>query len=162
MLCGVWGVWFVVLFWCFLFVVCGVVWCLVCGVWCLVLGGVFWNIFCRKCSREEPKWSKMEPWRGQNGPKWSPGGAKMDQNGAREVPWGDIGGPNGTEDGKEGPGYERLTIFDGFWFHFGGHFGVIFCTFWHLFWGSILASILVSFLMVFGAIFGYFLETELV
>ena len=94
MLCGVWGVWFVVWFWCFLFVVCGVVWCLVCGVWCVVLGGVFWSTFLVENGAE----------RGQNGPKWSPGGAQMEQNGAREVPWGDIGGPNGTEDGQEGPG----------------------------------------------------------
>ena len=71
----------------------------------------------------------------------------MDQNGAREVPWGDIGGPNGTEDGKEGPGHERLTILDGFWVHFGRHFGVIFGYFFAPFFGLVFG-------IDFGIIFG--------
>ena len=43
-------------------------------------------------------------------PELEPRGAQIDQNGALEVPRGDIGGPNGTEDGQEGPTYDVLKI----------------------------------------------------
>ena len=83
-----------------------------------------------------------------------PRGAQIDQNGAREVPRGDIGGPNGTEDGQRSPGEKCTTILGGilapFWRSFWGHFwyflasflgldfgidfGVIFDGFWSHFW----------------------------
>ena len=86
----------------------------------------------------------------------------MVQNGAREVPRGDIGGPNWTEDGKEGPGQDGPVILGGILAPLWSHVGVMFGTFSHFILVSVLASILDSCLMVFEAIVGHFLETELV
>ena len=63
----------------------------------------------------------------------------MEQNGAREVPWGDIGGPNGAEDGQEGPGLDVLVILGGFW-----------GSFWRSFWGHFLYFLASFFGLGFG------------
>ena len=109
------------------------------GGWFRTPGEHYWNC---ECSPEGGSRHQKVCKFGRNpseialfAPELEPRGAKIDQNGVQEVPRGDIGGPNGTEDGQRSPGAKMHR-------DFGRDFG------------SILEVILESFLVLFGIFFG--------